>query len=416
MRVEKLRGLVLPHRALGYLVMAAILAAPWVDRSLAAGLALSYVWASLALSYNILLGFAGVASFGHAVPFGVAAFLTAYMLKAGVPYLVVIPVAGIVAGAIYTVMGLPAYRVRGIYYAILTLAIAEALRSTIESTARTTVALTVGSIAELESLAGLYIYLALFLLLVALALASAAQDVKSTRRKRARLIKAVVYAVFLAGLTAAGYRMLFSSAEFLAGVSAGMPRVRVMRFLYPLNAYLLSAVVLAACYIAIKRLAESPLGTTLVAIRENPVRASVLGYNVFAHQLAAFFASGFFGGIAGSVYVASIPTVMTDVFGSDKTFLALTGAIIGGLGTLVGPAVGGIVAGVLRDYLSSLTPALLSVSGLTPQQAQLIPSFVLGVIYIAVVLAMPYGVWGTWLLRGWKLKRKLENLLGFGAS
>lgn len=414
--MERLKGLVLPHRIIGYLALAVILAVPWIDRSLAAGLALSYVWATLALSYNILLGFAGVASFGHAVPFGVAAFLTAFMLKAGIPYLVVIPIAGLVAGAAYTVMGLPAYRVRGIYYAILTLAIAEAVRSTIESTARTTVAVTVGSISELESLAGLYLYLAIFLIVVALAFASAVQDVRSARRKRAKLLKAVFYALVLAGLAAVAYRMLNSSVEFLAGVSAGMPRVRVLRFLYPLNVYLLSAATLAVCYVAIKRLAESPLGTTLVAIRENPVRASVLGYNVFAHQLAAFFASGFFGGVAGSLYVASIPTVMTDVFGSDKTFLALTGAIIGGLGTLPGPAIGGFIAGVLRDYLSSITPALLFASGLAPQQAQLIPSFVLGAIYIAVVLAMPFGVWGTWLLRGWKLKRKLENLLGLGAS
>lgn len=414
--MERLRELVLPHRVLGYIALAALLVAPWVDRSLAIGLSLSYVWAALALSYNILLGFAGVASFGHAVPFGAAAFLTALMLRAGVPYLVTIPAAGIAAGAMYAVMGLPARRVRGIYYAILTLAMAEALRSTVDSIAGTTVAVTVSSIAELESLSGLYIYLLLSISVLVLAFAAAVQDIKFSKRERAKLLKAIIYAVIFILLVVAAHRMLLSSADFLAEVSSGVPRVRALRFLYPLNVYLLSIVTLVTCYLAVKRLAESPLGTTLVAIRENPIRASVLGYNVFAYQLAAFFASGFFAGVSGSIYVASIPTVMTDVFGSDKTFLALTGAVIGGLGTLAGPAMGGIIVGVLRDYLSSITPALLSVIGMAPQQAQLVPSFVLGAIYIAVVLAMPYGVWGTWMLKGWKLKRKLGARLGLGAS
>lgn len=414
--MERLKEFVLPHRLPLYLVLAVLLSVPWIDRSMATGFALAYVWAILALSYNILLGFAGVASFGHAVPFGVAAFLTAIMLGSGAPYFLTIPVAALVAGATYTLMGLPAYRVRGIYYAILTLAVAEAFRSTIESTARTTIAITVGAIAELSSPAGLYAYVALFAAVSLLAVVTMVGDLRSTRRRRALAVKLTFYALVLAFLAAVSMRLAASSTEFLSAVAAGMPYVRVMRFLYPLNVYLASVVALAACYLAIKRIATSPLGSTFIAIRENPIRASVLGYNVFAHQLAAFFTSGFFAGVAGSMYVASIPTVMTDVFGSDKTFIALTGAVIGGLGTLVGPAVGGVLAGALRDYLSSITPTLLAVSGLTPQQAQLVPSFILGAVYIAVVLAMPFGIWGTWLLRGWKLRRKLEALLGLGAS
>jgi len=410
--MEKVRQLVLPQKFTGYAALALMLAVPWVDRPLASSLSLAYVWATLAVSYNILLGFAGIASFGHALPFGVGAFLAALLLKAGTPYLLTILAAGLAAGAAYVAVGLPAYRVRGIYYAILTLAVAEALRSTIESTARTTVAVTVGAVPELTSLAGLYIYLAVFALAILLAGVSAVQDLRYTRRKRARALKSAVYALLLAVLALTAYTALLSSASFLAEVSAGVPYVRAVRFIYPLNVYFLSAAVLYLSYLVVKRLSQSPLGTTLIAIRENPVRASVLGYNVFAHQLAAFFASGFFAGIAGSVYVASVPTVMTDVLATDKTFAALTGAVLGGLGTLVGPVIGGIAVGVLRDYLSSISPALLLTFGASLQQAQLLPSFTLGAIYIAVVLALPYGVWGTWLLRGWRLKRKVEALLG----
>uniref|UniRef100_A0A7C4BAR0 Branched-chain amino acid ABC transporter permease n=1 Tax=Thermofilum pendens TaxID=2269 RepID=A0A7C4BAR0_THEPE len=409
--MEKLRQLVLPQRAAGYVALALMLVVPWVDRPLASSLSLAYVWAVLAMSYNILLGFTGIASFGHALPFGVGAFLTAFLLNRGAPYLPTILTAGLAAGTAYMAVGLPAYRVKGIYYAILTLAVAEALRTTIESTARTTVAVTVGAIPELASLAGLYIYLAVFTLATVLASISAVQNLRYTRRRRLKAAKGMSYALLIAGLVFTVYTALESSAGFLAGIGAGAPYVRILRFIYPLNVYLLSALALYLSYLAIKRLSQSPLGATLVAIRENPTRASVLGYNVFAHQLAAFFASGFFAGIAGSIYVASVPTVMTDVFATDKTFTALTGTVLGGLGTLVGPVIGGIAVGVLRDYLSSISPALLLTLGVSLQQAQLLPSFILGAIYIAVVLALPYGIWGTWLLRGWKLKRRFEKLL-----
>ncbi|MEM3782896.1 MAG: hypothetical protein QXX32_05110, partial [Thermofilum sp.] len=78
--MEKLRNYLLPNRFLGYLSLTILLVIPWLDRSLATGIPLTFVWALLALSYNIVLGFAGIPSFGHAVPFGVAAFITAVLL------------------------------------------------------------------------------------------------------------------------------------------------------------------------------------------------------------------------------------------------------------------------------------------------------------------------------------------------
>jgi len=410
--VERLRRLVLPERFIGYASLTALLVVPWLDRTLGSTLAIAYVWALLALSYNVLIGLAGIASFGHAVPFGVAAFLTAIMLNAGVPYAATMICAALVAALAYTAVGVPAFRVRGLYYAILTLAVAEALRSTIESTARTTVAITVGSIPELTSAFGLWLYLAVLALALAVTFVSAVNDVRYTRRRRVKLAKTAVYTVILALLASASVKSFAESLGFIAELGAGAPYVKVIRFLYPINLYLLSLLTLYVSYLVVKRISVSPLGASLLAVRENPVRASVLGYNVFAHQLAAFLISGFFAGVAGSVYVALIPTVMTDVFSSDKTFTALVGTIVGGIGTLPGPIIGGILVGVLRDYLSALSPTLLSVGWLSMQQAQLLPSFLLGLLYVVVVLSLPYGIWGTWLLRGWRLKRRLEALLG----
>jgi len=414
--VERIKGIALPQRFLGYAVVSLMMLLPWLDRSLATALPLALVWGMLALSYNVLLGFAGVPSFGHALPFGLGAFLTAILLRAGFPYLFTIIIAGLAAALAYVAMGLPAYRVKGLYYGILTLATAEAVRSAIESYARTTVAITVGTIPEFTSVAGLYLYLVVFTMFSILTLASGIMGFIYSKRTALKVFKAVLLALITGLLVFGLYSAYTSTYSFLVQLEETLPYVKMIRFLYPLNLYFVSLMMLYISYYIIKRIVTSPLGSSFIAIRENPVRASVIGYNVFTHQLAAFFASGLFAGISGSIYVAVIPTVMPDVFATDKTFIALTGAIIGGLGTLVGPVVGGVIAGILRDYLSNITPALITAGWISQQQAQLIPSFMLGVIYIGVVLGLPYGIWGTWLLKGWKLKRRIEKLLGFETS
>lgn len=409
--MERIKTYVMPSRFLGYASLTILLILPWLDRSLASGLPLAFVWATLALSYNIVLGFAGIPSFGHAVPFGVAAFTTALLLRAGAPYPLSLLVAALTAATTYVAMGLPAYRVRGLYYGILTLAISEALRATIEYSARTTVAVTVGTIPELSSMEGVFVYLCVFTLFYALSLAAGVNDILYTKRKRLKMFKLVTYTLIFVFTTLSAYTMYASSISFVQEVSTGVSYVKMLRFTYPVNLYLLAVITLYLSYLLIKRLISSPLGSTFIAIRENPIRSAVIGYDVFAHQLVAFFASGFFAGIAGGVYVACMPTVMPDVFAIDKTFIALTGAVMGGLGTFVGPAIGGMLAGFLRDYLSGVTPALMVIGLLSLQQLQLLPSFILGMLYIAVVLALPNGIYGMWLLKGWKLKRKIESLL-----
>lgn len=414
--MEKLKKVVPSQRFLETSSIAILLFLPWLDRGLATSLPLIFVWATLALSYNIILGLAGIPSFGHAIPFGVGAFTTALMLKTGMPYFLTVVLAGILAGLTYVAMGLPAYRVRGLYYGILTLAIAEAVRSAIESYARTTVAITIGTIPEMVDITGLILYLALYTLFLALTLLTGIANVKATRRKNLKIAKTIFLTALLCLLAIGTFKAYKESLDFLTQVGQGLAYVKVVRFLYPVNLYLVTLLTLYISYLLIKRITMSPLGSVWVAVRENPLRASVLGYNVFAHQLAAFLASGFFAGISGGIYVAVIPTVMPDVFATDKTFIALTGVIIGGLGTILGPVIGGMITGFLRDYLSGLSPLLIGFGWISLQQAQLLPSFALGIIYIIVVLALPYGIWGTWLLKGWKVKRKMEKLLGFETS
>jgi branched-chain amino acid transport system permease protein len=85
-----------------------------------------FMWAALAGSWNLLAGYAGAVDLGPVVYNGIGAFATAaFMLKAGLPFLVSVVLAGLLAMAIAFAVGTPTLRLRGAYFAIGTLALAE---------------------------------------------------------------------------------------------------------------------------------------------------------------------------------------------------------------------------------------------------------------------------------------------------
>ena len=85
-----------------------------------------FMWAALAGAWNLMAGYAGSVDLGPVVHYGVGAFATAaFMLKAGLPFLVSVVLAGVVAMAIAYALGTPTLRLRGAYFAIGTLALAE---------------------------------------------------------------------------------------------------------------------------------------------------------------------------------------------------------------------------------------------------------------------------------------------------
>ena len=92
---------------------------------------LIFLYVTLAQSWNMLAGYAGQINLGHAAFFGIGAFVTRYLWIAGVP-----PIVGMLAGAALAcgfglVIGVPAFRLRGAYFAIGTLGLAEILRITV---------------------------------------------------------------------------------------------------------------------------------------------------------------------------------------------------------------------------------------------------------------------------------------------
>ena len=109
-----------------YAVLAvAVIAAPLVlDNYLLSQASFVAIYAIAGVGLMLLSGFTGQISLGHAAFFAVGSYTEALLVAAGVPFPVSLPIAGLLAGAVGIVVGLPALRLAGIYLAIATLAFA----------------------------------------------------------------------------------------------------------------------------------------------------------------------------------------------------------------------------------------------------------------------------------------------------
>ena len=143
--------------------------------------------------------------------------------------------------------------------------------------------------------------------------------------------------------------------------------------------FILATVVL--CLYAIRRLLGSPLGMAFMAIRDNDVRASLIGLNVYWLRLFAFVIAGFLAGLSGALFAffgryASASYMFYHVSGE-----AVVWAIVGGAGTLLGPLVGASLFIVIREVVS------------THWQHH---ALIVGTVAILIVIFAPKGVVGLW--------------------
>lgn len=118
------------------LASASVALLPWVvqDRYFVSVLVLCGIYALFALSLDLIVGLLGVFSFGHAAFFGLGAYVAGLLqIRLDAPYWSTLPFAILLAAAIGVIFTLPALRMRGIYFAITTLACAEIVRLAVVS-------------------------------------------------------------------------------------------------------------------------------------------------------------------------------------------------------------------------------------------------------------------------------------------
>jgi branched-chain amino acid transport system permease protein len=112
------------------------------------------------------------------------------------------------------------------------------------------------------------------------------------------------------------------------------------------------------------RFARSPFGLTLQGIRESESRMRALGYNVPLHLFIAFTVSGFFAGLAGTLYAFFNSFVSPSTVALAQSVEGLLMVIVGGVGTLFGSLVGAVVIITLENLVSFYTERWPTVLGL----------------------------------------------------
>ena len=292
------------------------LAAPWFAYPVFLMTALCF--ALFACAFNLLLGYVGLMSFGHAMFFGTAGYFFGHVVKAwDMP-----PELGLLAGVcgaalVGLVTGALAIRRQGIYFAMITLAFAQMIYFFCVQAPFTHGEDGLQGIPRKALLGGLI------------------------PTKDDRVLYYVVLAIFLFG------------------------------------------------YFAIYRIIHSPFGQVLKAIRDNEQRAQSLGYEADRYKLLAFVLSAALAGLAGSTKAMVLQFApLTDVSAAMSGVVVLM-ALVGGLGTIVGPVVGAFIIITMQNYLAATGEFVLVIQG---------------AIFVVIVLAFRKGVVGEFA-EWWKRRQ-----------
>ena len=129
--------------------------------------------------------------------------------------------------------------------------------------------------------------------------------------------------------------------------------------------YYVVLVFFVAGFALIHRIIHSPFGQVLKSIRENEARALSLGYDVDRYKLLAFVLSATLAGLAGAIkaIVFGLAT-LTDV-GWQMSGEVVLMTLLGGMGTILGPALGAGIIVTMQNYLADLGSWVTTIMGVT---------------------------------------------------
>ncbi|MDI3470960.1 MAG: Urea ABC transporter, permease protein UrtC [Pseudolabrys sp.] len=143
-----------------------------------------------------------------------------------------------------------------------------------------------------------------------------------------------------------------------------------------------SCIALALAFLVCRFIVTSKFGKVLVAIRDAESRARFLGYRVESYKLFVFVVSACMAGIAGALYVPQVGIINPGEFAPGNSIEAVIWVAVGGRGTLTGAVLGAILVNYAKTYFTSgiLAPYWL---------------FMLGALFIGVTLLLPRGIVGS---------------------
>jgi branched-chain amino acid transport system permease protein len=269
-----------------------------------------------AASLNLLVGYGGLPSLGHAAYLGMAAYFSGWLyLKFGLAHSLTAPLALAATTLMAGLFGLFALRATGLSFLMITLALSQVLWGTAYRWA----SVTNGD----NGLSG--------------------------------LTRPAPFGISLDG---------------------------------PVAFYYFALIVTVASMWMMARFVGSPFGAALRGTRDQPRRMSALGHNVWLIRWVTFIYSGFWGGVAGLLYVYYHKYIHPTSLSLTSSAEGLLGVIAGGSGTLAGPVIGAAIIVILKNYVSAYIERW---------------NMLLGFVFVAIVLFMPDGLvpgmrrlWARW--------------------
>lgn len=288
------------------LIAAALLLPPFVAGDFYINLASQILIAAIfALSLNLLVGFGGMTSLGHASYLGVAAYLSALMTtRYGFDHgaAALISILGTIAMAAF--FGVIALRASGLGFLMITLALSQVLW----------------------------------------------------------------------GLA---YRMsnITNGDNGIAGLTRPAPFGISLES--PVTFYWFTLIVTVIAFVLMAIFVSSSFGSSLKGVRDQPRRMAALGFNPWMIRWITFIYAGFWGGVAGLLYVYYNKYIHPTSLSTTSSAEALLGVIAGGSGTLAGPAVGAALVLLLKNYASAYIERW---------------NMLLGLVFLFIVLVMPTGI------------------------
>jgi len=274
---------------------------------------ISLMWVVIGSSWNILAGYTGQVSFGHAIFFGAGAYTAGIMwTKLSIPPLWGMLCGGFTAMILALFVGWICFRLKGPYFALATLAGGEIIR-----------------------------------------------------------------------LVATNWESL----------TEGMVGILVLQnFRSKLPYYYIILLIAGLCILCIDRVMHSKWGYYFISIRENQDAAESIGINTSLYKNISLQISAFFTGSAGAFYMNYMGFIDPEVVFSLHyiSIMAILVGIVGGVATILGPAVGAFVmVGIQETFRSSFF-------GLGPKWVSQAHALVFGLLVIFVIMFMANGIVGDW--------------------
>jgi ABC-type branched-subunit amino acid transport system ATPase component/ABC-type branched-subunit amino acid transport system permease subunit len=338
-------------------LVSALLAYPFVDHALRAqtihAVSDGMIYVLLALGLNIVVGYAGLLDLGYAAFFAIGAYTMGLLNSPllGSPlhghawsFWVIIWISAAVSALLGLVIGAPTLRVRGDYLAIITLAFGEIIPVAIRNMGDVTV--------EIGGWQPIY-------------------KLNMTGGEN--------------GVNPVG-RPYFPGVHFETD---------------PIPWYFLILIIGAASLWAMNRMRDSRLGRAWMAIREDETAADCMGVNPVKTKLLAFALGASFSGFSGSFYAAKLQAITPGAFEFNVSIMLLCMVVLGGMGSLKGVILGGMLITLFdRILLAELTYLVrwigrsVGLTMLTTVDLTLWRWFFFGLGLVTVMLFKPEGLAG----------------------